>query len=522
MRLDAIKKKYMRPESTGFGMRAGLRRALMLALICLPTLSRAFSLDDVAVRAQELAGKPYDAPKPALPKTLDALDYSQYNDIQFRADHAIWHKLWLPFELQLFHAGYQYKQPVRIHLVDARSVRTLAYDPADFDFGRNTLDVQSFGDIGFAGFRAHYALNGRSSKDEVAVFLGASFFRALGKGQRYGLSARGLAIDTAEMTGEEYSRFTDFWIEQPGVKAHELVIYALLDSRRVAGAYRFVLHPGSETWLDVQAQLYPRAKLAKLGIAPLSSMYFRGENQFETNDDYRPELHDSDGLSLHTAQGEWLWRPLANPKRLQVSRFTLENPAGFGLMQRDRDFRDYQDLDARYDRRPSAWVTPKGDWGRGRVELVQIPTPDETHDNIVAYWVPEQPVEPGKSVSLQYRLSWQRDKLSLPKDAWVSQTRRGQGLTPAEPETTQYQIDFEGPALRKLKPGVLPEASVSGDENVELLSQRVIRNDVTNGYRLVLRVRRKDEDAPAELRATLRVNGKPVSETWNYLVPAER
>ena len=320
---------------------------------------------------------------------MQGLTYDRYRDIRFKPNEAWWRGAKLPFELAFFHQGFYFDQPVRINEVVAGRVREIKFSPDLFDFGANKIDRQKMQGLGFAGFRVHYPVNTPKYKDEVLVFLGASYFRAMGKGQVYGLSARALAVDTALISGEEFPRFVEFWIEQPAANARELTIYGLLDSKRVTGAYRFLLKPGVETVVDVKAQIFLRENVSKLGLAPLTSMFTFGENQRPRTEDYRPEVHDSDGLLIQSGTGEWIWRPLTNPKRLLVTSFALDNPLGFGLMQRDRDFSRYEDLEARYERRPSAWVEPKGKWGAGRVELVQIPSPDETNDNIVAYWVPD-------------------------------------------------------------------------------------------------------------------------------------
>ena len=305
-----------------------------------------------------------------------------------------------------FHQGRTVPEPVRINVIEPSGERAVAFDPALFDYGKNKFEPQTLSGVGFNGFRVHYAINKPGYKDEVVVFQGASYFRAVGKGQSYGLSARGLAVDTAASTGEEFPRFVEFWIERPRANATSLTIYALLDSRRVAGAYRFVLTPGVETTMQVTARLYLREAIGKLGIAPLTSMFAFGENQ-PGRDDYRPEVHDSDGLSIQLGDGEWIWRPLVNPRRLLVTSFGTTNPRGFGLMQRDRSPTSYEDPEALYERRPSAWIEPVGNWGAGRVELVQIPTPDETNDNIVAFWVPQALPAPGKPLDIAYKVHWQ-------------------------------------------------------------------------------------------------------------------
>ncbi|MCX5926961.1 MAG: glucan biosynthesis protein, partial [Cyanobium sp. LacPavin_0920_WC12_MAG_63_22] len=227
-----------------------------------------------------------------------------------------------------------------------------------------------------------------AAQDMGAAGLTCSCSEMAAKGHVYGLSARGMAIDTALPSGEEFPRFREFWIQQPKPGDKHLVIFALLDSPRATGAYRLTLRPGSDTIVDVKAQMFLRDKVGKLGIAPLTSMFLFGANQPSKVLNYRRELHDSSGLSIHAGNGEWIWRPLNNPKHLAVSNFSVENPRGFGLLQRGRDFSHYEDLDDRYDKRPSAWIEPKGDWGKGTVDLVEIPTADETNDNIVAFWNP--------------------------------------------------------------------------------------------------------------------------------------
>ena len=329
-----------------------LRAACCCGLLLAALTVQAFGFDDIAVRARQLAAQAYKPPQVKMPPELFELDYDAYRDIRFRPERALWKADKLPFELMFFVQGRAVPEPVRINLVEPHGVQALAFDPALFDFGRNKLDPKKLKDVGFNGFRVHFAVNKPGYKDEVLVFQGASYFRALGKGQSYGLSARGLAVDTAAAEGEEFPRFVEFWIERPRANATALVIYGLLDSRRIAGAYRFVLTPGAETTMQVTARLYARAKIGKLGLAPLTSMYTFGENQ-PGKDDFRPEVHDSDGLSIQSADGEWIWRPLVNPRRLLVTSFGLTNPKGFGLMQRDRAVSSYEDPEALYERRPS-------------------------------------------------------------------------------------------------------------------------------------------------------------------------
>jgi periplasmic glucans biosynthesis protein len=493
--------------------------ALLVALTPWPALG--FDFEEVAHRAQQLAAQSYRPQKVDLPKELQGIDYDRFRDIRFKPERALWRDAKLPFEVAFFHLGLYFDQPVRINELSGNTVREVRFDPALFDYGANKFNPQRMNGLGFAGFRVHYPLNTQKYKDEVLVFLGASYFRALGKGQVYGISARGLAIDTGLASGEEFPAFVEFWIERPAPTATELTIYALLDSRRASGAYRFVLRPGTESVVEVKARLFMRENVSRLGLAPLTTMYFFGENQRSARDDYRPEVHDSDGLSIQSGTGEWIWRPLVNPKRLLVTSFALTNPVGFGVMQRDRDFSHYEDLEARYDQRPSAWLQARGNWGPGRVELVQIPSPDETNDNVVAYWVPDAPPPPKAPLDFEYRLLWQKDPAMRPPSAWVTQTRRGRGYTRNEDGSLGLVIDFDGPALRKLSADAEVEGIVTADSNAEVREVVTHRNDATGGWRIALRVARTDNAKPLELRAYLRTRTSTLSETWSYVLPPE-
>lgn len=501
------------------GLRSLACEIALFALLCVVGLpAQAFGFPDVDRRARETAAKPYAKPAARLPKALLDLGYDQLRDIRYEPARALWREQKLPFEIQFFHPGGIYDQPVRIHEVAGGQVRELAFNAAHFNYGKTGLAPPSE-PLGFAGFRAHYALNQPAHKDEVVVFLGASYFRALGAGQRYGASARGLAIDTAERNGEEFPRFVEFWLERPQPSARQLVVYALLDSRRATGAYRFVVRPGAETVTEVQARVYLREPVAKLALAPLTSMYYYGENQRGPSSAFRPEVHDSDGLSVHSASGEWIWRPLTNPRRLLVTSFALDGPRGFGLMQRDRDFGRYEDLEARYELRPSLWVEPVGSWGRGRVELVQIPTANEFNDNIVAYWVPQANATPGKPINFSYRLYWLKSTDRRAPTSRVTQTRRGHGAQVQPEDVIALTVDFEGPALTKLAAdaGVEADLTVSGGGRRDALD--VYRNDVSGGWRMVVHVRRVDKEQPIELRAHLKRGPQILSETWSYIVP---
>lgn len=482
----------------------------------------------LSAQAQERARSASVPQVSDLPRDLAALDYDGYRDIRFRPASSLWRDAQLPFEAQFFHRGLYQRDGVRIHeLAPHSGARPLPYRSADYDFGRNGVTPQAWGDLGHAGFRVHYPLNGPQYKDELVVFLGASYFRALGAGQQYGLSARGLAIDTVGGRGEEFPRFTDFWLQRPAADAREATVYALLESARATGAYRFDIVPGEQTAVRVRARLFLRAgpePVATLGIAPLTSMFFSGENQPRPGD-FRPEVHDSDGLQVATGEGEWLWRPLQNPKQLTVTSFSANALRGFGLMQRDRAFASYEDTEARYERRPSAWVRPLSDWGPGRVELVQLPTPDETHDNVVAYWVPARLPAPGEPLDFAYEIAWQGNADAQPPGSRVVQSRRGMGYTRLSPMElsgqVQYVLDFEGPALAALPPGAPVRAVVTADANGRVLEQNAYPHPAGGRWRVTLRVQKLDPSRPVELRAFLQQEQNVLSETWTYILLPE-
>nr|WP_218626375.1 glucan biosynthesis protein G [Pseudomonas sp. dw_358] len=492
-----------------------LRSAVLAstALFCLFGASQlwAFDLDDVAARAKALAGQKYEAPKSNLPKEFRDMKFADYQKIQFRNDKAEWADDKTPFKLSFYHQGMHFDTPVKINEVTADTVQEIKYDPSRFDFGDLQFDPKATENLGYAGFRVLYPINKGDKQDEIMTLLGASYFRVIGKDQVYGLSARGLAIDTALPSGEEFPRFTEFWVERPGPDDKQLVIYALLDSPRSTGAYKMILRPGSDAVVDVSSKVFLRDHVSRLGIAPLTSMFLFGSNQPSKVLNYRHELHDSTGLSIHAGNDEWIWRPLNNPKHLAVSSFTVENPKGFGLLQRGRDFERYEDLDDRYDKRPSAWVEPKGDWGKGTVDLVEIPTTDETNDNIVAFWNPEKMPEPGEALEHNYRLHFTMNEEALhdPASGWVKQTLRSTGdvkqsnLVRQPDGTVAFLIDFEGPALAKLAPDTVVNSQVSTGDNADLVENSLRYNPETKGWRLTLRLKVKDPKQAVEMRAAL-------------------
>ncbi|MXS86034.1 glucans biosynthesis protein MdoG [Nitrosomonas sp. HPC101] len=505
-----------------------LSTAVMLLTLYTPS-TWAFNIDDVAKKAQLLASQSYETPESNLPSIFRDMKYADYQQIQFNHDKAYWSQLNTSFKLEFYHQGMYFDTPVEINEVTATSVHKIEYNPDYFNFGNVPHDKDAVKDLGFAGFKVLYPINSKDKNDEIVSILGASYFRAIGAGQVYGLSARGLAIDTALPSGEEFPRFREFWIERPEPTDRNLTIYALLDSPRATGAYRFIIIPDRDIVVDVQSKIYLRDTVGKLGIAPLTSMFLFGSNQPSPMANFRPELHDSNGLSILTGNGEWIWRPLNNPERLAISSFSMENPQGFGLLQRGHQFARFEDLDDRYDLRPSAWITPEGEWGKGNIELVEIPTNDETNDNIVAFWTPDQLPEAGKEINFNYTISFSHDeeKLHAPDNAYVMQTLRSTGdvkqsnLIRQPDGTIAFIIDFTGEEMKKLPQDTPVAAQVSIDDNGTIVESSVRYNPVIKGWRLTLRTEVKDVKKITEMRAAL-VNGdQTLSETWSYQLPAD-
>jgi glucans biosynthesis protein len=486
-----------------------------------PAAPEAFGFAAVARLARERAAQPFEVRSPKLPPSLAKLTYDQYRDIRFRRTAALWRSQSL-FEVQFFHRGFNFARRVEISEVYDGAAHPLAYNPAWFEFGKLARPPAKLPpDLGFAGFRVHYPLHSPAYKDELIVFLGASYFRVLGRNQGYGLSARGLAIDTASASGEEFPWFTDFWLVRPAQpEQRTLTIYALLDSESVAGAYRFEVRPGAVTQVEVTSELYPRRAIDKLGMAPLTSMFLYGEDPAGHRfDDFRPEVHDSDGLMAQRGAGEWLWRPLTNPRELHVNRYMDERPRGFGLIQRDRDFTHYQDNESRFERRPSYWVQPLGDWGKGGVELVEIPSDEEIHDNMVAYWVPSAPVEAGKPLKFSYLLSAHSDSPAWPPGGKVLATRTGSaaviGVPKDREERRRVVIDFGGGDLAGLDASQPVKAFVSAN-NGQVDTVTVQRLPDEGIWRVTFRVSPPKGKQPVDLRCYLTLYGEALTETWMY------
>lgn len=483
------------------------------------TATKAFDDETVPAIARALAALAYRAPDERLTPSLQKLGYDQYRALRFDPARALWRKDRLPFQAQFFHRGFLFKQRIDVHVVEDGRARPLVYTPDMFTFGTATPPTES--DLGFAGFRLHAPLNHAAYFDEICAFLGASYFRAVGKGHVYGLSARGLALGTASASGEEFPVFKAFWLQRPAPGATHVVVDALLDSPSVAGAFRFTITPGVDTVMQVSMRLYPRKDLDQAGIAPLTSMYEFGANDRVGVDDFRPAVHDSEGLAMLSGSDQQIWRPLHNPSALQDSGFEDDNPRGFGLMQRKRTFADFADSEAQYERRPSAWVEPIGDWGKGTVHLIEIPTANEYHDNIVTFWRPAVALAAGREHRFDYRLHWCDQHVWKPALAKVGATMIGAADPAATAEASdavprrRVIIDFagdlvdgQGESAGKIMADVWASAGVVHNLVAHPLP-------ATGGWRIGFELDPQQARA-IELHARLLREGKPVSETWLY------
>lgn len=476
-----------------------------------------FSFDALKQRAKTLSKSPYVAPpQPDKSDPLRDMTFDTFAQAVFKPDMELWHGVPGAQTVRLFPQGRFYAEPVRIYVLDNGSAREVVYSPDYFDMPANH-PLRKLKNAGFAGFR----LMSRGGVSDWLAYLGASYFRSSDPNDQYGGSARGLAINTGKP--EEFPRFTSFWLEQNG---SGMTIYALLESQSVTGAYRMDsrrIEGGQGGALqDIECELYFRSPVDMLGIAPLTGMFWYGENSGFTRGDWRPEVHDCDGLSMWTGRGERIWRPLSNPPRIVTNSFVDENPKGFGLIQRDRNFENYQDDSLFYDRRPSMWVEPMSGWGKGSVNLVQLPTTNETEDNMVAFWTPAEPVVAGSVINARYRLFWGIDSPPVGDVARIVATRIGIGglggrdldLRHIKRNAKKFMIDVEGKTLDdQTRYGgtrtvvTTNHGTLSGIEAFPVVG--------TNRWRMMFDLSDLNGQ-PADLRAYLAKDGEALSETWIY------
>lgn len=485
-----------------------------------PAGPQRFRFDDVVRRAREAAARPQEPAAQPLPEPIANLDFDTWRDIRFRADRALFNTPASQFRMHLFHPGFLYKRPVTVNVIRDGVPAPVPYAANLFDYGRLKLERALPVGLGFAGFRLHHPLNAPKTYDELISFIGASYFRFLSRGQHYGLSARGLAVNAGLKEPEEFPAFSQMWVETPENEAEPARIYAQLDSESVTGAYQFLVFPGPTTTVEVLAHLFIRKPVARLGIAPLTSMFFIGENDRRYRDDVRPELHDSDGLLIHSGAGEWIWRPLRNPKQPENSVFLDNGIRGFGLMQRDRTFEHYQDLDLSYENRPGYWIEPHDNWGEGQVDLIELPTADETNDNIVAFWRPKAPVEAGQSLTFRYRMRALSGTGTLNPggstlNSFVTHARAlGSNETPP-PASARFILDFAGGDLEFHLKSASDVAIVASASVGRIIRTAIVPNREIRGFRAMIDV----EGVPgqvSDLRAFLKSGPRVLTETWTY------
>lgn len=517
--LDTLDRRSMLGGAAGWGVLAASGALAQTATDAAPEAAPPeadgpFSFETVIAQAHRLAGEEHEPHQIELKGTFADLDYDHYRAIRFRPERRLWQGEKRGFELDLLPPGFYYKDRIEIALVSDGVVHTLEFDPNVFHYhpdyfqapdGAAPADAPH--DLSYSGFRVRFPINRPDVMDEFLVFQGASYFRAVARDQLYGLSARGLALGTGGPEGEEFPLFRQFWIHEPEVAATSLTIHALLDSPSVTGAYEFVVRPGAETVMDVQSVLFPRVDLTGAGIAPLTSMYFFGPKSRAGIDDYRDAVHDSSGLQMVTGNGERIWRPLDNPLALQFSAFSDQDPQGFGLTQRERAFTHYEDAEARYERRPSAWVAPSNAWGRGSVVLIEIPTDTEFNDNIVAFWRPAEPLAGGSEHRFDYRLLWSGQPPDETPLARVVASRGG--VKVAVPEHRSFVVDFALGELpfEDLEPRVTASAG-------EIKHVALLRLPAEARARAIITFDPQDAGL-AELRLFLvDAEGRTASETW--------
>lgn len=483
--------------------------AVLLALLIFQTKRKNLTFENIIVQAETLSKEPWSATPEIPSETLRNLNYDQYRDIRWKDEHTLWRRLGLPFQAKFFFTGHIHSKPVTLFQVNREAPGQLRFSPGFFDFGKNRIPESEAAKGGYAGFRIHYPINRKDFLDEFLVFLGASYFRAVAKDQVYGISARGLAIGT--LSKEEFPDFTTFWLVEPPSGATDMKIYALLEGKSVTGAYEFHVFPGVRTRMEIRAVVFPRADIEDPGIAPLTSMFWFGENTSNTFGDYRPEVHDSDGLQIERGNGEWVWRPLSWSKQRQISLFEDENPRGFGLLQRDRDFTHYQDMEARYHQRPSVWVRPLGNWGKGAICLMELPTTNEYQDNVVAYWQPKGGMKKGQRYEINYSLDWFGENPNIPSVGRCLFTRVDYQDAPYY---RMFVLDFGEGELSKLP----ADAHVTADAWIgaggKLQDVQVQKNNYNDSWRVTFIASTDQLAKPLELRCSLAVDGRPITETW--------
>ncbi|EMJ99165.1 periplasmic glucan biosynthesis protein, MdoG [Leptospira sp. B5-022] len=475
-----------------------------------------FSFSDLKSRARALSKLRYIPPRRSTTDFLKGLPWDQYKNIYFRPERSVWKKEGNPFQLQFLHPGHLYNTNVRVFEVRGDFAREIPYDPSAFDLSKLKGVGELPPNLGYSGFKIHFPINTQEHTDEFAVFQGASYYRIISKKQWYGLSARGIAVNTGMPYPEDFPSFREFYVVKPDKTDSSITVYALLDGKTATGAYEFQITPGKISAVKVSAEVTLRTKVDRLGIAPLTSMYWYSETRGIPKGQAYPESHDSDGLLIHSGKGEWIWRPLDNPKRSTTYSFHDENPRGFGLIQRDREFQNYQHSEMKYHLRPSAWVEPEIPFGKGAVHLLENPTIQDSDDNMGAYWMPEPLPQPGTPFDFSYTVRWP-DTDPLPDSlAKVVATRIGDAQ--GDPDLKMFYVDFKSSNLSSLDPFAYIQARIDTGENAELSEYSVQKIEETGVWRLTFGVYPKNKFRPSDLKAALSRNQEIISETWNFVL----
>src|SRR5215218_5532835 len=457
--------------------------------------------------ARQLARRPFVPPSNDLPDVFASLNYEQYVGIKALPGAHLWGD-GRGISVEPLHRGFVFTNPVSLFLVETGLVRRVAYDRSQFEYGRLNVPP-SLPDIGFSGFRL-YSSFGNGHPVDFAIVQGATFFRALARGQNYGAIARALTLKPAEARGEEFPIFRAFWLERPTLGSNSITIHGVIDSESTTGAMRMTFRPGDMTIVDVETTLFPRVNLEHVGLGAIASTYFYGPNDLLNSDDIRPAVYESSGLQMLNGSGEWLWRPLHNPETLQISAFVDSSPRGFGLLQRERSYETFQDDDQHFERRPSLWIEPLGDWGQGSVQLLEIPTDAEINDNILTYWRPKAPIAAGSEVAVAYRQYWGWNSPERPPLATVSATRSGRG---SGGRRRRFTVDFSGDALGDNLPADLKSVLTVGPGTFQNL--KLLPYPERKTVRVAFELDPGNENA-CEMRLILEAGGKPISETWLY------
>jgi len=488
----------------------------------------AFSFEGLVAQARGLSQKSYQ-PAPGPDRALvEQIDWAAHGQIHFNAEEALFAEGPGAYPIAFFPPGKFFPTAVRMYRLEGSAehatAREIAFDKRLFDIPADNPAQRLGPQAGFAGFRVQESRLGDQQRlnwrnNDWAAFLGASYFRAIGDQFQYGLSARGIAVNVkVQGKTEEFPNFTRFYFAPPEAGSNTVTVYALLDSPSLTGAYRFDMTRGSGVVMDVSATLFLRQDVAQLGIAPMTSMYWFSKISKDREVDWRPEVHDSDGLALWTGSGEHVWRPLNDPSGISLSAFADRNPRGFGLLQRERRFDEYLD-GVHYERRPSLWVEPLSGWGAGSVQLVELHTTEELYDNVVAMWVPQAPARAGARYDLHYRLHWFADEPFPSPLARCVATRLGRGGEPGPPRPAgvkKFVVEFRGGPLEQLPRGTAPEAVVSASRGqVQRVFTEVVPNGATGDWRVQFDLAATGSD-PVELHLYLRRGSEALSETWLY------